>query len=330
MNFEPSSPRKTLVYKRAYRSKFTHIRSNVDQQSTVTLTTPRYDPANTHPYYSGFLAMKNKQPKIPLPYKLEERIRQRVAEENQSIQSQYPLPDEHQVETLYDIDHVYVAVNLGLPPRYKHSPIYITKESSINAAITFHTQDENYQICILNFTDSTEPGKGFKYGHRAQESSNCLQTLIYPTLVDNRLYGDNAVNGRSAEGSNTMIYSSNIYVIRDEGCKRVKNPFLINIISSTPVNNQKRVVPNADRIMEDRIRKIITLAAAKKNDVLVIGDFGCGKCQNDPKVIAQIFRKVLVTEGMKNHFTAVVIPIYSGPSSFNAFRSAIPDIKLII
>lgn len=62
--------------------------------------------------------------------------------------------------------------------------------------------------------------------------------------------------------------------------------------------------------MERRIRKIVKLAAYKKNNVLVLGAFGCGVFNNNPKEVARIFAKVLVNEGLKDYFKLVVFPIY--------------------
>ena len=56
--------------------------------------------------------------------------------------------------------------------------------------------------------------------------------------------------------------------------------------------------------MERRIRKIVKLAAYKKNNVLVLGAFGCGVFKNNPFKIARIFYQVLVIENMKNYLSS--------------------------
>lgn len=314
-----------------YKSKFKHIHAPIHHKKyqpnenyfTSYITPPTY--RSRFPYAFD-CEMKPSMPNIPIPkpYSLEDTIRQKVAVENTSFQ--YDLIDRSYVETIYDKDHITADVRLGLPPRFRQSPIYITKKASANAAIAFHMQDETYKICILNFADSFEPGNGFKYGHKSQETSVCLQTLVYPTLVDNRMYNINMNNGQTAEACDIMIYSHDVYLIRDQWYKRI-DPFLINIITSPPVDNSKRVIAGALKMMERRIRKIVRLAAYKKNDILILGDFGCGPFKNDPKAIAQILYKILVIERMKDHFTAVVLPIYFGVTSYKAFVSAFSNAK---
>lgn len=314
-----------------YKSRFTHIHAPIHHQKyqpnenyfTSYIKPPTY--RSRFPYAFD-CEPKFRMPDIPIPkpYNLEDTIRQKVAYETLGYLDN--LNDVSSVETVWERDHVTVDVRLPLPPRFKQTPIYITKKSSANSAIAFHMQDEYNRICILNFADSFEPGNGFKYGHKSQEASICRQSLVYPTLIDNRMYRENMINGLTAEGSDVMIYSHDVYLIRDDTYKRI-NPFLIDIISSPPVDNSRRKVKNALKMMESRLRKIVRLAAYKKNDVLVIGDFGCGPFKNDPKEIAKILYRILVVERLKDHFNAVVLPINYGVISYNAFATTFSNAK---
>lgn len=77
---------------------------------------------------------------------------------------------------------------------------------------------------------------------------------------------------------------------------------------------------SSEEIMERRIRKIISLAIDKKNEAIVLGAFGCGVFKNDPEVVSQIFKKILVDEGLKNYFSLVVFPIYKNEVNYEAFK----------
>ena len=70
--------------------------------------------------------------------------------------------------------------------------------------------------------------------------------------------------------------------------------------------------------MEERIRKIISLAADKSSsdaigskNALILGAFGCGVFKNDARMVASKFGKVLCEEKMRYHFDSVVFPIYN-------------------
>lgn len=318
-----------------YKSKFTHIHAPIHHKKfqpnefnhTSYIKPPTYK--SRFPYALDANVRRKSSAEdtvIPEAYSLEDRIRQKVHVENTDYHMQENLVDMSYVETIYERHHIRAEVRLGIPPRFRQSPIYITKMSSINSAIAFHAKDDTYRICILNFADSFEPGNGIKYGHKSQETSVCLQTCVYPTLLGNRMYTDNMVHGRTAEANDTMIYTGDVYLIRDEGCKRI-DPFLIDVISSPPVDNSRRVVDGALAMMEERIRKIIILAAYKRNDILVLGDYGCGPFKNDPKGIARILHKLLVVDRMKDHFSAVVLPICYGSRSYSAFTSTFTKAK---
>ena len=119
-----------------------------------------------------------------------------------------------------------------------------------------------------------------------------------------------------------MVYSPNVYVIRDNSCNPIRNPFTINIISAPAVDNRK-YVKNASHIMERRIRKIVKLAAYKKNNVLILGAFGCGVFNNNPSNVSRIFAQVLIKEGLKDYFQLVVFPIYKDDAAKRIFEKAL-------
>lgn len=98
----------------------------------------------------------------------------------------------------------------------------------------------------------------------------------------------------------------------------------MNIISSAAYDNRK-LSKDSHHIMEQRITKIIKLAARESlNDhgksALILGAFGCGVFKNDPEEIASIFAKMLNNDGFKKYFDWVIFPIYNGHHSVDVFR----------
>jgi uncharacterized protein (TIGR02452 family) len=67
--------------------------------------------------------------------------------------------------------------------------------------------------------------------------------------------------------------------------------------------------------MRTRIEKVLALSVLHGNDTLILGAWGCGVFQNDPAVIAQLFKDVLTTT-FKNQFKKVVFAIYARDEKF--------------
>lgn len=246
------------------------------------------------------------------PLSAEDLERQKIAEENKAIvkSGRFPL-DLENVETVTDAEHSFIKTQLqkaSLSAARRAGHVTVRSETSIGAAISCHMSNPHSRICVLSFADAHQAGGGYLRGRGAQEETLCRQTLLYPTIRGKLMYTLNK-GCRNGCASDVMIYSPNVYVIRDDSYDKIGHPFTVNIISAAAVDNRSGDVTNSAKLMEERIRKIVRLAAARKNDVLILGAFGCGVFKNDPKKISAIFKKVLKDEGMKNYFTDVIFPI---------------------
>ena len=250
----------------------------------------------------------------------EDKDRKKIADDNYKLIKSHKYHIDKNIETVDDNYHSFIESNLQNCTKYRNTQVIVTNYSTIEAAILYHKQYDNLSICILNFADSTKPGGGYLNGRSPQEETICRQTLLYPTLVGNQMYKDNIENNAKIEGSDTMIYSPNVLVIRDNEYKFINQKFCINVISSPAVDNRKNVW-NAHKLMESRIRKIIQLAAYKGNRILILGAFGCGIFKNDPHQIAKIFYKVLIKEKMKDYFQFVIFPIYKDTNNYYTFKN---------
>lgn len=259
------------------------------------------------------------------PLSAEDLARQKIAEENKAIvkSGRFPL-DLRNVETVTDTDHALIKAQLrkaSFSAARGGGRVTVTRETSIGAAISYHMSNPHSPICVLSFADAHQAGGGYLRGRGAQEETLCRQTLLYPTIRGNLMYAMNK-GCRNGCASDVMIYSPNVYVIRDDSYDEIGHPFMVNIISAAAVDNRSGDVTTSPKLMEERIRKIVRLAAARKNDVLILGAFGCGVFKNDPKKISAIFKKVLKDEGMKNYFTDVIFPIKDSKMSM-IFQSAL-------
>lgn len=275
-------------------------------------------------YYSSSSDNNNDNSLTP-----EEQARAKIAKDNQKYIEENK-PELGKPKFIDESTHKKIDNQLKkMKPQYENTWIYVNKYSTIQAAINCHDyalkQDKPLKICILNFADAFKPGGGYLNGRSPQEETLCRQTLLYPTLIaeeSQQLYEKNRNIKNCSINNDLMIYSENVEVIRDDSYEFIEDKFKVNIISCAAIDNRRKHFGNSSKIMERRIRKIIKLAAFEKNDILILGAFGCGIFKNNPNEIAYIFRKILIQENMKDHFQSIWFPIYKSEKNFNVFKKA--------
>lgn len=254
----------------------------------------------------------------------DELYNQAIADENKSIvlSKQFPItPSDLILDAEYTIH--YENTEKSIPKgRPNMNSIFVNPLSTIEAAISLHEKYPNDSICLLNFADAFKCGGGYLNGRMAQEETLCRQTLLYPTLAKNDMYSINAADKNCVYLYDTMIYSPDVFVIRGNNYEMLgEKSFKVNIISAPAVDKRiKNSRWDADKIMQRRIKKIVMLAAFKKNAVLVLGAFGCGVFKNDPNKVSQIFKRILVDECMANFFKEIWFPIYKNDKNYEIFR----------
>ena len=67
---------------------------------------------------------------------------------------------------------------------------------------------------------------------------------------------------------------------------------------------------------------MLTCAAARNADILVLGAFGCGAFENDPKIVARAYRTAL--ESFPRVFGHIEFAVYCAPGAeenYEAFRN---------
>ena len=94
-----------------------------------------------------------------------------------------------------------------------------------------------------------------------------------------------------------MIFSSNVPVIRDSDGNRLENSGVCAFITSPAVNRTfaRFLFSRArlDRTMQERIDRIVALAARKRPDVLVLGSWGCGVFGNRRETVYPQFERAI-------------------------------------
>ena len=74
-----------------------------------------------------------------------------------------------------------------------------------------------------------------------------------------------------------------------------------------------------ENLLESRIRRIFAVAAYERNDVLVLGAFGCGAFRNPPKVVAKVFHKVM--DDYREYFETIEYAVFHTDKETENYKS---------
>lgn len=199
------------------------------------------------------------------------------------------------------------AAALPLPTKYEYqTTVQIVNESSLMAARRF--SNRGVVPLVLNFANGVSPGGGFLHGSRAQEETLCFASTLYASLVGDPFYKRH--RKRSDKASSTHTILSEATVFRDDLYENLSHPWKMGVMTcAAPVCRVGEIEGvQAQKLMEERIRRVLAIAHTYDYQHLVLGAWGCGAFQNDPVHTAQCFRRVIETE-QRGAFAEVVFAI---------------------
>jgi uncharacterized protein (TIGR02452 family) len=213
---------------------------------------------------------------------------------------------------LFRPDHEFAIQPPAVP---RPGIITVTPESVCEACKRLLAREE--KIAILNFGSATRPGGAFATGRRGLEESLIRSTALYPTIARHEEPYRYALANPSPLGLDFLIYSPDVPFFREDNGDLMEEPFLVSVITAAPVQaNQCRGKPALEAAIRDvtkrRLRKVVQLAIQFGYRVLLLGAFGCGICGNDPAVVAEIEKEILVDEGYAQFFDLIANPIQDG------------------
>ena len=171
-------------------------------------------------------------------------------------------------------------------------------------------------IAVLNFANPVNPGGGVVYGADAQEERICRATNLYPCLTKPDVFTDFYGYHNTTDNyfSDRIIYSENICVFKDESGHMLDESqwVFIDVITCAPPNLNGMMGSDygrLEKVINSRIRNILSLAEAHGVHTLVLGAFGCESFMNPPDVVAQAFAWQLLNGDFRNTFREVVFAI---------------------
>lgn len=195
-----------------------------------------------------------------------------------------------------------------LPSRLKRNSLATvfetTHETTLEAIQRLQSERPRKVVC-LNFASANNPGGGFLKGSVAQEESLARSSALYPCLLSAQDYYKYHEKQRTGLYSDHMIFSPAVPFFKTDNGELTDAPYYAGVITSAAVNvgalrqNEPENLYKAEAVMRVRIRKMLSLAAVQGYEYLVLGAWGCGVFQNDPEMIAELFR-----EKLTDHFAA--------------------------
>ena len=223
--------------------------------------------------------------------------------------------------------------------KQRENAIAVTGDRSYQAAMRLHRQNPEAKIAVMNFANAFHAGGGVTKGSRAQEECLCRTSTLYPllyrrTLRDSFYKHHHDLN--TPKASDSLIYTEGVIICKtDEDLPErmpQENWVTVDVITiaapdlrtssniHAPLVNGGTYMNNAELFGYHVKRAIhmLTCAAAKGADILVLGAFGCGAFQNDPEVVARAYKVAL--QEFPKVFKRIEFAIYCPPGGSHNYE----------
>ena len=164
----------------------------------------------------------------------------------------------------------------------------------------YGTENPEKSMIALNFASAKNPGGGFLNGAVAQEECISYVSTLYFSQIKamDFYYGYNRLEHNPLY-SNRIIYSPDIQVFKKfPNGETLEEPINCSIITSPAPNAgvaRSRGIKECEieKVMKERIYKIVSLIAEKNPDCAVLGAYGCGVFRNNREFVLQTFEDAI-------------------------------------
>lgn len=229
----------------------------------------------------------------------------------------------------------------------KAGKIIVTAQRSFEAAVQM--MNDHGHVAVHNFASATNPGGGVTRGSRAQEECLCRCSTLYPVLNTEALrrgYYDYHRRQHNVLYTDACIYMPGIRVIKTDTDLPQRLPQhlweTVDVLTCAAPNlrpvpynrmnpGQGDAVQISDaellQLHKKRASHLLTIAAANDVNALVLGAFGCGAFENDPRIVAKAYAAVL--EEYRHYFDEIRFAVYCSPrdrSNYEAFAEVLGKI----
>ena len=217
------------------------------------------------------------------------------------------------------------------PPAEETARLEVANETTL-AGIDRLLAETAGPVASLNFASAKNPGGGFLGGSQAQEESLARSSGLYPSLLKAPAYYETHRKGTSALYTDTMILSPDCPIFRDDAGSLLDEPRLATFITSAAPNagaikqNSPSDTPNIPAAFLRRGEYVLALAAAHGCRSIVLGAWGCGVFRNDPTMVAETLRILLMDKEWNRRFSHVRFSVFDSSERrevYEAFRETL-------
>lgn len=197
--------------------------------------------------------------------------------------------------------------------RYKEvANVVVSKKKTLEASSYYQGE----KVAIHNFASATNPGGGVTKGSTAQEECICRCTGLYFSLNSssawNSFYTPHRSSGNPIHNAD-IIYTPSVTVFKTDTAypklMREADWYDVDVITCAAPNLREKphnqynsgdrgsAIKISDKellaIHEERLRRILDIAASNGVETIILGAFGCGAFKNKPEVVALAAKNVL-------------------------------------
>ena len=228
----------------------------------------------------------------------------------------------------------------------KDAEIIVSKKRSYAAAAGYPGE----RVCVHNFASATNPGGGVTKGSSAQEECLCRCSTLYFCLNTKEMWAGFYSPHRYAQDpihNDDCIYTPEVIVFKSDTATPAPLPekdwYSVNVITCAapnlrllPANGMnlgdgnktvKMTRAQQQALHEKRLTRILDVAVAGGNEVVILGAFGCGAFENDPEAVAAAVSNVIAR--YRKCFKTIELAIYCSlrdEQNYNIFKREIDTI----
>lgn len=223
---------------------------------------------------------------------------------------------------------VYSTNNLCVEKKPFLGDFAIIDMDSISAVIKYKLET-NQKTVLLNFADASVPGGLVKSGAGTQEECICRCTNLYQSLTSQKAkegyYDYNKMHSIVGKYTDALIYSEDVVCFKDAKYELLDSPVFLDVITC-PAPSIAMPIKEALSVYKPRIKKIIFSAINHNAKNLILGAWGCGAFGQNPNIIAQAFKDILIEYG--GYFDNIVFAIPESTSdNFMVFQEVLRKSK---
>ncbi|MCD7755650.1 MAG: TIGR02452 family protein [Firmicutes bacterium] len=159
--------------------------------------------------------------------------------------------------------------------------------------------EANSNVLVLNLASATQPGGQTRKGASAQEEDLCRRTSLLLSLEsgDAKRYYDYNNARKTRMGSDGVLLSPNVAVIKDASSELLSRPFPIAVMSCAApmvrLGLEGMRQQEYEEMLCKRIQGMLLVAASQGYRHLILGAFGCGVYGNDAALVSDLFARAI-------------------------------------